>query len=134
MFLKGNGCTANVQISMVQPLHSPLPAQISDVSACSGWIQLSKPQCIYLFKFLFYIGLQLIYNVVLVSGVQQSNSVIHISILFQVLFPFKLLQNIKQSSLCYTIGPCWLSILYTVVCICQSQTPNLPLPATFPLW
>ena len=37
-------------------------------------------------------------NNVLVSGVQQSDSVIHIcvSILFQVLFPFRLLQNTKQ--------------------------------------
>ena len=37
----------------------------------------------------------------LVSGVQQSDSVIHIhmSILFQVLFPFRLLKNIEQSSL-----------------------------------
>ena len=59
-------------------------------------------------------------NVVLVSGVQQSDSVlhIHVSILFQIPFPFRLLQNIEQSSLCYTVGPCWLSILYIVVCIC----------------
>ena len=42
------------------------------------------------YNFLFYIGVWLIYNVVLVSGVQQSHSVIHIhvSILFQILFPF----------------------------------------------
>ena len=42
----------------------------------------------------------MINNVVLVSGVPQSDSVIHIhvSILFQILFPFKLLHNIKQSS------------------------------------
>ena len=41
----------------------------------------------------------MINNVVLVSGVQQSDSVIHIhvSILFQILFPFRLLQNIEQS-------------------------------------
>ena len=32
------------------------------------------------------------------------------------------------SSLCYRLGPCWLSILYTAVCICQSQTPKLPNP------
>ena len=53
---------------------------------------------------IFSIGLQLIYNAVLVSGVQQSDSVIHIriSILFQILFPFRLLQNIEQSSLCYS--------------------------------
>ena len=49
----------------------------------------------------------MINNFVLVSGVQQSNSVIHIHvyILFQILFPFRLLQNIEQSSLCYTVGP-----------------------------
>ena len=33
-----------------------------------------------------------------------------------------------------TIGPCWLSILNTIVCIFQSQTPNLSFPVTFPLW
>ena len=48
-------------------------------------------------------------NVVLVSGVQQSDSVIHIhvSTLVQILFPFRLLQNTEQSSLCYTVGPYW---------------------------
>ena len=44
-------------------------------------------------------------NNVLASGVQQSDSVIHISILFQILLPFRLLQSIQQSSLCYTVGP-----------------------------
>ena len=51
-----------------------------------------------------------------------------VSILFQILFPFKLLHNIEQSSLCYTVSPCWLSILNIVVCTCQSQTANLSLP------
>ena len=56
----------------------------------------------------------MIYNVVLVSGVQQSDSVIHthISILFQILFPYRLLQSTGESSLCYTVGPHWLSILF----------------------
>ena len=83
----------------------------------------------YLNKFLFYIEVQLVNNVVLVSGEQQSNSVIHVhvSILFPILFPSKLLPNIEQSSLCYTAGLCWLSIL-NIVYICQSQTPNLSLP------
>ena len=67
----------------------------------------------------------------LVSGVQQSDSVIHIhvSIVFQILFLFRLLQNTEQSSLCYTVGPCLLSILNIVVCTCQSQTPS---PGLFP--
>ena len=71
----------------------------------------------------------MIYNVVLVSSVQQSDSVIYIfiSIVFQGLFPYGLLQNIKSSSLCYTAGSNLLSILYIVVCICQSQSPNLSL-------
>ena len=41
--------------------------------------------------------LLLLYNVVLISGVQQSDSVIHInvSILFPILFPYRLLQAIE---------------------------------------
>ena len=34
-------------------------------------------------------------NVVLASGMQQSDSVIHLSIPFQILSPFRLLQNIE---------------------------------------
>ena len=71
-------------------------------------------QPLIFFFFSFYVGEQLVNNVVLASGIQESDSVIHthISILFQILFPFRLLQNIEQSSLCYTGGPCSLSILY----------------------
>ena len=59
----------------------------------------------------------MINNVVLVSDVQQSDSVIHmhVSILLQILFPFRLLENIEQSSLCYKVGPCWLSVLNIAV-------------------
>ena len=53
------------------------------------------------------------YNVVLASDVQQRDSVthIHIFILYQISFSPGLSQNIEQSSLCYTVGPCWRSIL-----------------------
>ena len=49
------------------------------------------------FNFLFYIEVYLISNVVLVSVVQQSDSAIHVyvSIIFQILFPFMLLGNIR---------------------------------------
>ena len=30
---------------------------------------------------------------------------------FPILFPFRLLQNTEQNSLCNTIGPCWFSVL-----------------------
>ena len=63
---------------------------------------------------LIFIGVQLIYNVVLVSAAQQSESVIHIliSTLFQILFPCRSLQSTEQSSLCYTVGSYQLSILF----------------------
>ena len=42
-----------------------------------------------------------------VSGGKQNDSVIHIhvSVLFPVLFSFRLLQNTEPSSTCYTVGP-----------------------------
>ena len=43
---------------------------------------------------------------------------IYVYMIFQILFPYSLLQNTEWSSLCSTVGPCWFSILYTVVCIC----------------
>ena len=77
---------------------------------------------LYFFVFPFFNEVQLICNNVLDSGAQHSDSVtyiyIHTYILFQILFPYRLLQDIEYSSLCYTVGPYWLSILYIVVCIC----------------
>ena len=43
----------------------------------------------------------LINNVVLVSGIKESDSVIHVSILFQKFSPFRLLQSIKQIPVLY---------------------------------
>ena len=63
--------------------------------------------CSIFFKNSIFIGVQLLYNVVLVSSVQKSNSAKHkyISPLFWTSFPFRLLpQSIEQSSLCYTVG------------------------------
>ena len=81
-------------------------------------------------------GVELINNGVLVSGVEPSDSVthVHVSVLLQILFPFRLLQNIEQRPLCYTVGPCWLSILNIAMYTCQSQTLNLSLSPTLPPW
>ena len=51
-------------------------------------------------------------SVILVSGIRQSDSVIHIyvSIIFQIFISFRLLHSIEQSSQCYTVGPCCLSL------------------------
>ena len=84
-------------------------------------------EMVFVFSFYLYlIEVELIYSM-LVSGVQHSDSVIYTHThththtyiyFFQILFPYRLLQNIEYSSLCYTVGPCWLSILYIVVHIC----------------
>ena len=52
----------------------------------------------------------------LVSGVLQSDY-IYIYIHTYMLFHWGLLQDIKCSSLCYIVGPCCLSILYSSVCL-----------------
>ena len=41
---------------------------------------------------------------------------INIYTLFLYSLPYMLLQDIEYS-LCYKVGPCWLSILYIVVCM-----------------
>ena len=75
------------------------------------------------FKVLFYVWVELMSNVRIVWGVQQSDSVIYIhgTILSQFVFPFRLLQDIEQSSQCYTVSPFWLSILNII-----HDNPKLP--------
>ena len=61
----------------------------------------------------FCIGVYSFKNVVIVSGEQRRDSTIHIhvSILPQTPLPSRLPHNTEQSSMCYTVSPCWLSIL-----------------------
>ena len=63
------------------------------------FVQFLPTNSVFFFFFLYknFFRVELIYNVVLVSGVQQIDSVIHkhISILFQILFSYRLLQNIE---------------------------------------
>ena len=51
----------------------------------------------------------MIYNIVLVSGVQQSDLVIYIVL---ILLHYSLLQGIEYSSLCYMVNPCYLLYMY----------------------
>ena len=48
--------------------------------------------------------------------------------LFHILFQHDLSQDTGFSSPCYTVGLCCLSILFAIVGICWSQTPNPSLP------
>ena len=62
------------------------------------------------------IELELIYNIVLVLGVQQSDSesviYMYIHIYMKILFHYKLLQDIECTSLCYTVNPHCFKFLF----------------------
>ena len=47
---------------------------------------------------------------------------------FHIPFPYGSSQDTEYGSLYYTVGPCCLSILYIIACICWSQTSNPSLP------
>ena len=59
----------------------------------------------------------------IVSGGQQRDSALHthVSVLRQTPLPSRLPHNIEQSSLCNTVGPCWLSISNIAVCTCPPK-------------
>ena len=60
---------------------------------------------------------------------------IHVSIHSQILFPFRLLQNIEQLNILvlYTVGPCWVIYFnYSSVNI-SIPIPNYPSPTSFPV-
>ena len=48
---------------------------------------------------------------------------IKVSILSEIPLPSKLPHNFEQSSICYTVVPCWLSILNIIECMHPSPTP-----------
>ena len=80
----------------------------------NSWTGLSVPVCTHTHT-------ELINNVVIVSDEQQRDSAIHIHVSILPLnspspAPCWLPHNSEQSSLCYTVGPCWLSILNIAVC------------------
>ena len=69
----------------------------------------------------------MLYNVVLVSAVQQSESATHVHV------PFFVTKSTEQSSLCCTICSHWLSVSHQALYICQSQTASLS-HLHFPPW
>ena len=72
---------------------------MNEIKYLSSWYLppvegIRKELTSFLFPLFFFfkkIEVQLIYNVVLVFGIQQSDLVIHIYILFQILFYYKIM-------------------------------------------
>ena len=82
--------------------------------------------CILYFNFLFYWS---IIDVQCVSLWYTAKWFIYVCIHIFCFIFFFIVAYYKI--LCYTVGPCCLSIFCIAVCICQSQTPNLALPFPF---
>ena len=85
--------------------------------------------------FLIFIGVQLLYNVMLVSTVQQSETdvCLHISPIFWISLPFRSPQSTEQSSLCYTLCSRQLSTLYIELIVYKYQSQSIQPPLFFPL-
>ena len=85
----------------------------------------------FFFKFYFVLGYsQLTNDVVIVSGEQWRDSAIciHVFILCHTPLPSSLLHSLEQNSMCYTVVPCWLSILNIAVCTRPFKLPNYSFP------
>ena len=81
-------------------------------------------------SFNFCIRIQLVYNIVLVSGMQQSDSTMHIAVLFQILFPYRLVQNIRVPCAIQQVLIDYLFYIYNVcvcVCVCVYELQNVKL-------
>ena len=52
------------------------------------------------------------------------NTCVYTYILFQILFTYRLLQNIEYSSLCYTVGQCWWIVLFKTI-LMRTETKDL---------
>lgn len=79
--------------------------------------QINMPWPVYIFsfpklKYSWFVMFQVYIQVV------QTDICICESELLQVLFHYRLLQDTEYSSLFYTVGPCCISVLYILVCIC----------------
>ena len=85
--------------------------------------------CEAYFSFHFFKSkIELLYNVVPISPVQQSNPVIPIYSFFSIIFHQGLSQETGYCSLCYAVGSHCLSILTVITVTLHLPTPSLSLP------
>ena len=103
-------------------LTSNLPFPLGSPVWCSQAHSLS----LSLFFFLIFIGAQLIYNVVLVSGVQQSESFLHIPTLF--LHSFSIQAITEYSVPCATQQVLIICFIYSRVYMSSPTSQFVPAP------
>lgn len=106
-------------------------ADVTEVTTHWLWVtqnevNLASPKLTkWILYFIYFTEVSLICNIILVSNVQNSDS-----IFLQIILHLNLLQNNSYIFLCYAIYPCYLFILCVVVCISYSHTATLP--SSFP--
>ena len=89
--------------------------------------------CLYFFK--IFIGVELLYNVVLVSTLQQSESAIHIHISPFFVFPSHLGHHRSLSTVPCAIQQALISYLfYTQYQQCMYVNPNLPIVFNYKIY
>ena len=82
------------------------------VSMSETWIQIPGVSLGKILNSLFFFELKYSWFTVLVSGVPCKYIHIHI---YQIIFPWRLLQNTECSSLYWTVGPYWLSSFFIFI-------------------
>ena len=98
-------------------LSAEIPCSIFLGMVC-GWHR-SEPIYVWdVYPFLIFNGSIVDLRCVNFCCLAKLLSYTHIYILFYILFHYGLSQDIEYSSLWSTVGPCCLSILCIVVCIC----------------
>ena len=98
------------------------PCQKSLTMYAYFWILLHCSICLTLCQshtvFCFFNWSMLIYNVLLITLYSKVIQLYIYIYFLNILFHYGLSQDIEYSSLCYTVGPCCLSILYIKAYIC----------------
>ena len=98
-------------------LQVPIPPSLLFLLFFLYWSIVDLQCCVhfwYIAKWFHYTSLSLSLSIYIYIYIY-----IHTHIYFQILFHYGLSQDIEYSSLCCTVGPCCLSLLCEVVCICQ---------------
>ena len=91
---------------------------LSFLSLCDSLFHFYLPIFMFTGSFFFlFFFLKYSWITVLCSSVLYGK-VIQFYIIFHILSHYHLSQDIKYISLCCTVGPCYLSILYMPACIC----------------
>ena len=111
------GSRLSTSWSICPIFNSDNPRSLKLSIGCKRLIQPSKHYYFLIFIFLLTYSWCTMFQVYSSDSVTYTYTYICINtcILFQIIFHYKLLQDIEYSSLCYTVGPCCLSQVSIII-------------------